>query len=487
MNSIVHDFSDPTRTHVLGEGRFLERNGRRGWQPLSPAACARVSGHTLNAPRGTMLLWVLPLEDLATCQRLPQHSKTLPNAGRYRLVSDLQERDPGPARFALAWDHYWHPNLAAKFAPGFEPWEIHNTPARAFVGTGHFSFEANHWYALALTWDHPGLDYRLYANGHLVGTADSLVHHFQGNFLREDAGTDLFIGNTAMVFSKLSFFDECLSRERLRDLYAAEAGEIPAELDAELEATYGHPPSTPFHFQPGPEWAPRFTVDGATPEPLSKFYLQGNRNAARMVDGHLEVRTGGGPQPNHLTFAEEHVYLWMEEFFEGDLYLEYDFMPLARGGLSLLVLQASGMQREDFMRCYDRRETGSMSMICWEDVRNYHWEYFREMNDVRNDRISHAMIKNPWHRVMGFSTRAADLYALNQWHRLQFLQQGNRLQCAVDGDLVLDMQDSSTDNNGPVLNCGRIAIRAMARTQIAFQNIKVFNRPADKLRTPPIF
>jgi hypothetical protein len=76
---------------------------------------------------------------------------------------------------------------------------------------------------------------------------------------------------------------------------------------------------------------------------------------------------------------------------------------------------------------------------------------------------------------MGYSTREGR-YDLNKWHRVQFLQEGHRLRCAIDGDNVLDLRDNAFGNNGPVLNAGRVAIRVMARSQIAFRNLRVFNR-----------
>jgi hypothetical protein len=54
------------------------------------------------------------------------------------------------------------------------------------------------------------------------------------------------------------------------------------------------------------------------------------------------------------------------------------------------------MHREDFMADYPRRRTGSMRMVFGENVRNYHWEYYRHMNDTRHDMASSGLIKQPW-------------------------------------------------------------------------------------------
>jgi hypothetical protein len=468
----------PTLTWTASEaegGRLLNRANGTGWVADAPGNTVELPSRILASQTGTISLRLLPLEDLEPCQRLPQHNKHLPRAGRYRLLSDQPDADPGPAHFALAWDNYWHPNLMVKFAAGFEPWEIHNTPARAFAGAGHFSFHGNEWIEITVTWDHAAMDYRLYANGVLVGTSDSLIHHFGGKFQVDAPGENLYLGNSAIAFATVKGWPRVLSPEELISRTQEGLPPVNSGRTAALKALYDQEAPNPFSFHPDDRWDLRFKADFQDAADLNKFYLQGNASAAEVKDGVLEIHTGGGPLPDHARFAEEHLYLWTEEFFEGDLYVEYEFMPLARGGLSLLILQASGMQREDFMACYPRRSTGSMSMVCWEDVRNYHWEYFREINDVRNDRISHGMIKNPWHCAMGFATRRGT-YALNAWHRVQFLQEGNRLRAVVDGDCVLDLRDNSHSNNGPVLNCGRIALRTMARSEMAFRNFRVWNR-----------
>lgn len=55
------------------------------------------------------------------------------------------------------------------------------------------------------------------------------------------------------------------------------------------------------------------------------------------------------------------------------------------------------------MQEYPLRASGRMGMIFKEDVWNYHWEYYREMADVRNDLASFAIIKNPFNKPIAFN------------------------------------------------------------------------------------
>jgi len=170
------------------------------------------------------------------------------------------------------------------------------------------------------------------------------------------------------------------------------------------------------------------------------------------------------------------MYLWTRRNFQGDLYVTFEFKIHHHGGLALLMTQAAGMQGEDFLVDYPLRSDGSMSVVCWEDVRNYHWEFYREMVDTRNDLVSHACLKNPWFRPMSFQIENR-IWELDRWYRLSFLQQGSRIRGAIDDVTVMDATDTGLDNNGPVLRHGHIALRCMMRSDVTIRNFEVWTLP----------
>jgi hypothetical protein len=45
---------------------------------------------------------------------------------------------------------------------------------------------------------------------------------------------------------------------------------------------------------------------------------------------------------------DQQVYIWSNQTFEGNIYVEFEWMSLKPGGLSLLMVHASGMARETF-------------------------------------------------------------------------------------------------------------------------------------------
>ena len=134
------------------------------------------------------------------------------------------------------------------------------------------------------------------------------------------------------------------------------------------------------------------------------------------------------------------------------------------------------MQREDFIADHPPRTSGSMGTIITDNVRNYHWEFFRRTGDVRADLGTQVLVKNPWLRPLGMAT--LDRLAVDQWHRLLFVQEGARIRAAIDGRWVFDVHDDPLNNTGPVFNFGRIGLRLMYQTRMRFRDLKIWNRNA---------
>jgi hypothetical protein len=173
--------------------------------------------------------------------------------------------------------------------------------------------------------------------------------------------------------------------------------------------------------------------------------------------------------------TESRVYFWSPDIFEGDLAVELEFRPEQPTGLALLVVQASGMQREDFLTDHPPRTSGAMDTIISDRVRNYHWEFFRHAVDVRGDLATQVFVKNPWMKPLAMSSLAP--LALDQWHRLQFAQEGNRLRGMIDGQVAFNVTDDAWTHTGPVLDRGRIGLRLMYGTRMRFRNLRVWSRP----------
>ncbi len=466
---------NPTKGAVVnGKARLITYEGRSGVNTQSIYANIKLPQHNINENEGAVSLWMLSLEDLdSMAHYYPNMGLSNPHYSSYPLLSDREDAaNFDECVFSFAYVNHWYPHLLAKCYKGRRMPDGYFPKLKAVVGVGHFAIHKYKWYNLVLTWNREEHRMKIYANGVLLVESDTV--HRTMEF--EQAADALYTGNLTLAISDICFYDKELDAGEIKELFLGENLVYP-ELQDELEIMYEGKGRKDFDFSLDKSWECKCDRTLTTKDDLDYFYVQGKPDAAHLTDEGILIETS----QHLLTTAgagapdQDACYLWTNQFFDGNLYVEYEFKPLQADGLSLLMLQASGMQREDFMAEYPLRTNGAMSMVCWEDVRNYHWEYFRFVPDVRHDTASHVMVKNPWVRPLGYSCSDKQL-EINEWHKLQFLQIENHLVCAIDGKVVLDIYDDPFENNGPVLSCGRIAIRCMIRTRLMVRNFRVYNQ-----------
>ncbi|OVE78215.1 hypothetical protein BVX99_00465, partial [bacterium F16] len=353
----------------------------------------------------------------------------------YPLLSDSENpQNYEDANFALLWENRHHRNLIGKFFKGNILWSGYQRTQGdyrrgAFVAADHSPLQKNMWYMLTMTWDKRLDHYSLYLNSVLIAKEDQ---YSPKPFLKEEVGDMLYSGSPAMCYSAFEFYDKALSEQEIIALYPKQTLEKYNTLNDHLQRVFlgKNRPEFTFNIDKEENWDCRLDLGLTNPDDLDHFHQQGDSLSARISNDGLLLET-----PDvYLEKAnlDQQGYLWTEDVFEGDLYLEYEFKILRDGGLSLLMTQASGMNREDFMSDYPRRTSGSMNMVCWEDVRNYHWEYCRDMADVRNDVQCSVLLKNPYLRPLAYGCNPKILER-NQWHKLQFLQEDNRIIGAING------------------------------------------------------
>ncbi|MFN6017260.1 MAG: DUF1961 family protein, partial [Verrucomicrobiota bacterium] len=240
-----------------------------------------------------------------------------------------------------------------------------------------------------------------------------------------------------------------------------------------------------FDWKASADWSERLNLPLNRDEDFARFYVQGMTEAPSVTPEGIRVRTSAIhkselKQPENWNSEEvwdpTQVYLWLEDYFTGDFAVEYEFKSLQKHGLSLLMMRAAGLHGEDFLKSHPRRVSGAMRAVCWENIRNYHWEYYRQMEDCRNDTASHVLVKNPYLHPIAYQD-APESLKVGEWHRLQFVHEGNRLRGAIDGVQVLDVVDDPFSGFGPVMRSGTLAIRCMWDSDIVFRNLKVWTKP----------
>ncbi len=452
---------------VTGPSRVLNLAGRLGVQATSIHTAICLGGHPFKSPRGTVVQWFFALEDLA-CSVIFDHMRIdNPHFANYPFLSDCATpRDYGASHFFFGWFRF--NELRAQFYRGMNHWEGLNAPQKAWVQAVPFNeFRQHRWYQVAFTWDDGAEEMRLSVNGILVGTND----RFHREYHREECGPELFTGHPALCHGEVSLYDQVLTDAEIYAAYWAGAPDFDAAEETRLRHRFAGEALADFSFTPGPNWVPQLDLSLREPEHLGHFYLQGQSAGVRVEPEGLRVKTP--PVRFIKENTEQQVYLWSEATFEGNIYVEFEWLSHAPAGLGLLMVHASGMAREDFMADYPRKTTGKMTTVHGENVRNYHWEFYREMHDVRNDVGTAFSRKNPFAFRNGFGAAPAP-FKLGVWHRLQYLQQGGCLRGAIDGKVLLEIDDSSWTNSGCILNYGHLGLRCMLNTDMQLRNLKVF-------------
>jgi hypothetical protein len=488
MNSPRHTYKYGSETippsRLRGSAsRIVELHGRKGIHFTGIRGRLLIPEHTINEPQGAVAMWVLPLDDIFPAAQHPQHFVSNKHSDKFVLLSDREAlREVDGAFFTLCYHSYWHPVFFAKFFNGPLMSGIWAAQPKAHSTAGHFEFERMNWYCVVLTWNHALGRYRIYANGVLVGSEDTTARK---PFLHDPCGPFLYAGNPALVFSDMEFYDVELEPAEIKTHFAAGATHTNPQLQSKLETHWEGRGLERLDWKNDGTWEEKLSLPLNRSRDLEEFFHQGGTPTVRITPEGLRITTPSLEQylkskaPRHEElnsgFDMTRMYLWSQRTFEGDLYATFDFKLLDHGGLALFMANAAGMQGEDFLNDYFLRADGRMITVCWEDVRNYHWEFYREMCDVRNDLVSHAMLKNPWYKPMAFQMENRR-WELDRWYRFEYLQQGNHIRGAIDGVKVIDVTDTGFDNNGPVLRKGRVAIRCMMRTDMVFRNLRVMNR-----------
>lgn len=172
--------------------------------------------------------------------------------------------------------------------------------------------------------------------------------------------------------------------------------------------------------------------------------------------------------------TETRVYFWSPVSFEGDVAVEFEFRPEQNTGLALLVVQATGLQREDFLTDHPPRTTGSLSTIIGDRIKNYHWEFFRKAVDVRATWARRCSSKTPGSGHSGWPTCRP-----LKWAYGTNCSSCRKAATCARRSMVAGRSTCKTTPStraGQFINSGCIGLRLMYASRMRFKNLKIWNR-----------
>jgi len=459
-----------------GDVREMTCEGQPALHCRSAHASLELSTHHLGHSKGHLVLWFYPLEELS---QHPQIWRCVESNGIGHTIPLLTDRaedgKTDPAHFSMFWQPSWGHPFVIKFAQGrFFP-DMHWPDRKVMIEGWIETLKRGHWYRLDLAWDHDASYHALFLNGILAGRSNQHARREAG---WDSIGSRLFLRSPQIAYGSLRTYAAPLEEGEIARQYEQESPESNHSLDQELRRHLtgeGNPRRDLKQESMG--WSPAWELDLCRPSQEEHFYLQGCPDGLNWEPEGLRIST---PQeePFHPREGDDlkQLYLWSRRMFHGDLYIGYDFMPLEHGGLSILIPRASGMQGENFLEDYPPRTDGSMKTIHSSDIRMYHWEFFREMDDVRNDVPTHAIVKWPWQHVLAGGVGSSPFH-LGKWNRIEFLQTGEAFCGTVNGEVVIEGKDAPYSGKGPTLRHGVFAIRCMIRTSVRLRNLEVRTGP----------
>ena len=455
---------DATGLTLDGPYRFLTVAGRTGFQPTSLHTKATVSTDVPRGPTGSLSFWFSPLENAGFHAMSDRMQSVVPDATVFPLVSDTF---PARNRDQMTFGVYWtsgYPQFVGKCAGG-GIWEQLDFDIASFVYAERLTLRTGAWYHVVLTWDRPRHRLRLHVNGRLMGWSDIAEK------IAVPAGV-LHLGNPMMIMRDLRIEPVVLEDATIRARYAAQlpAGNGTADEDIRLSVDVVERP--PLDLVRDGAWQAAYATDFTRQADVDQWVFQtgdeqrGGFTVKSTPEGLL-VRT-----PDNIA-KESRMYLWSPRSFEGDQWIEYDFRPESKDGLSLLTVCCRGPQREDFLLDRAMEKTGAMNIILGKTL-NYHWEYVRRVEIMRRDVETQYLAKNPWSWKMHYG--CIPRLEEDRWHRLRFIKAGPRLHGSIDGRTVFDVTDDGLGPNGPALNFGRIGLRQMYKTTMRYRDLHVWTR-----------
>ena len=450
--------------NINGSHRFVEIAGYKGFQPTSLKTRANIHTTIHQHLKGTLTFWFSPMEDLSffpSSLDMPDVDK---NAFNYPLISDANPpRDVVKINFGIFWSNSY-PQLLAKFVPG-AIWGKLDFGLPPFVYAEKLKLRRGCWYFIALTWDQAEKQIRLYVNGLMVGY-NNAANGFQ------KAGEYLNIGNPMMVMRDLVLEKIIFSAEEIKKRYNHNRPESNDPADKDIQDAYIPSELPELNFNRDNTWKQAYSCSFLKQEDFEKWHFQTGDKYRDLFNLKI-TKEGLLIQTPDIIDMETRMFLWSPVVFEGDQWIEYDFRLESPKGLSLLVVCASGLQRDDFIQDIGLEKTGSMQIIL-SKTRNYHWEFVRRVDVIRADVETQYLAKNPMDIRMFYS--CIPRFEQNRWYRLRFIKCGNRLHGSIDDKTVFDVIDNPFYSTGPVYNYGRIGLRQMYNTTMRYRNMSVYVR-----------
>jgi hypothetical protein len=448
---------DSTGIHIEGPHKFVAVNGITGLHVTSLHTDAWIESGALQSSEGAVSLWMSPLEDI-------DKSPNVQGSLVYPLISDKpQTVIDDSTHFSIYYQGTGYPRLIGRFTDG-SFWGQMDYGIAPFVYAESLKLFKGQWYHIVVNWNKNMKQLSMFINGEMVG------HNLSAKSFAV-AGNKLYVGNPLMVISNLSIQKKVLSEQQINKAYKSNRPATNQVSDSMIRSVV-RPVDNGAAAELDDTWKKVYSCAFTKSSDLKAWTFQtGDKYRDKFT---LAVAADGllWKTPD-IIHTESRGYLWCPFYVEGDVCVEYEFQLLSPKGLALVIMCASGTRGEDIIRDQGLKNTGSMADMN-ANYRNYHWEYVRRVEAMRTDVETQYVNKNPWGKSLfvGCTNRLEE----NKWIKIKFMKTGNRISGELNGKKIFDVKDSGFDNNGPLLNSGRIVLRQMYATSMKYRNFTIYQK-----------
>ena len=461
LRSLDVPLTDASNLTIEGPHRFVDISGIRGLLVTTLSTKAFLETSLLNSEKGTISIWMSPAEDMDKFPMVGKEASML----HYPLLSDkFPPRQSDSCNFSLYYQGIGYPRVIGRFTNG-NFWRQMDYGLASFVYAEELPLKKNQWYFFVITWDKSLSTLKMYINGLLAG------HNFSAKVFKA-ASNKLFIGNPLMVMSRLKIEQKVLESTEVRNRYESVRPKANNLSDKEISEVVFPKNKGPLPIKMDASWKRKYSCSFTDPQDLKNWIFQTGdlyRDSFKLkiTNEGLYFET-----PN-IIHTESRGYLWSPVSVEGDQWIEYEFQLLSPKGLALLIICASGLQGEDIIQDHGLKKTGAMSDML-NNYRNYHWEYMRRVEAMRIDVETQYLHKNPWGK--GLYVGCLPRFEQNRWYKMQLIKKDKHIYGAIDGNLVFDVEENPYDNNGPLLDRGRVVLRQMYHTAMRYRNFVIYTK-----------
>lgn len=201
----------------------------------------------------------------------------------------------------------------------------------------------------------------------------------------------------------------------------------------------------------------------ATEKDLDDWVMEGYGDIGHE-NGWMTWKTSSTDEENE----HGHSTFWMPDELPPDFVARWRVQPLSEHGLCIVFIAATAQNGGSIFDSGLAPRDGNFNQYTKGDINSYHMSYYAN-TPFNPGRITCNMRKNSGFHLVENGPPGIPAFS-NDVHDVAVVKQGDHIQLAVDGRLVIDYLDDG-QTYGPVLGRGRFGLRQMRWMEAQYRDL----------------